>query len=278
MYWYLLLPNQSAAVTIFWQIFVGWATTSASVFGTSFFKRSAFASLWVSLIPWLLAICAAFTENLREPAPLSQVVALSFFFPSMNYIYFFNAIAKSELAGIQLNMQQPISVDSLNSGISGQSSDDGALNWVNITGPYFLWILLAVQIILYALAAIFVEMFLHGNNRHRRTFSNTPEAANSHIAIETTDLEKRYQPSWFKRIFCCARPPKAKAIDGLKLVSQKRQILCLLGPNGSGKTTTLDMLAGFQTPTGGSVQINAEPSQLGPLNYLQTRSWGSLLT
>ncbi|KAI1775561.1 P-loop containing nucleoside triphosphate hydrolase protein [Hypoxylon cercidicola] len=271
LYWYLLFPNQSAAVTIFWQIFTGWALTSASVFGTAFFKRSAFASLWVSLIPWLLAICAAVTENLAKPAPLSQVVGLSFFFPSMNFIYFFNAIAKSELAGIPLNMQQPIPADNLDSGISGQRG----VNWVNTTGPYFLWILLAVQIVLYPLAAVGIEGLLHGNNRHRRTFSNTDEAAKSHIAIETIALEKHYRPSWFKKIFCCARPPKAKAVDGLNLVSQKRQILCLLGPNGSGKTTTLEMLAGFQAPTGGSVHINAEPSQLG-ICPQRNVMWGNL--
>ncbi|KAI1383528.1 P-loop containing nucleoside triphosphate hydrolase protein [Hypoxylon trugodes] len=260
LYQNLLFPNQSAAVTIFWQIFTGWATTSASVFGTAFFKRSAFASLWVSLIPWLLSIIAAFTENLSKPAPLGQIVALSFFFPSMNFIYFFNAIAKNEIAGIQLDMQKPIPTSDLDSLVSGQR---GGLNWVNITGPYFLWIILAVHIVVYGLLAIVVEIFLHGNNRHRRTFTEGLEADNSHIAIETKELEKQYRPSWFKKLFCCARNPTTKAVDGLNLISQKRQILCLLGPNGSGKTTTLDMLAGFQTPTGGSVNINASPSQLG---------------
>ncbi|KAL7629619.1 hypothetical protein AAE478_001141 [Parahypoxylon ruwenzoriense] len=263
LYQHLLLPNQSAAVTIFWQIFTGWAMTSASVFGTSFFKRSAFASLWVSLIPWLLAVCAAVAENLGDPAPLSQVIALAFFFPSMNYIYFFSAICKSEIAGITLNMQQPIPSSSLGGMISGQGR---GVNWVNITGPYFLWILLAVHIIVYAFLAILVETFLHGNNRHHRTFSNTPEAVNSHVAIETTNLVKHYHSSWFKKLCCCccgSRNKVTKAVDGLNLVSQKRQILCLLGPNGSGKTTTLEMLAGFQRPTDGSININTLPSQLG---------------
>ncbi|KAI1659759.1 P-loop containing nucleoside triphosphate hydrolase protein [Daldinia decipiens] len=261
LYWALLVPSQNAAVTIFWQIFTGWAITSSSVFGAAFFKRSAFASLWVSLIPWLLAICCAFSENLAEPAPLSQVVTLSFFFPSMNYIYFFNFIAKAEIAGIRLNMQQPIPDSSLDMGsITGQGY---GVNWVSLVGPYFLWVILVVQIIGYALLAVLVETFLHGNNHHRRTFHDSPEAVNSHVAIETIDLEKQYRPSWFKKLFCCARTPKTKAVDGLNLVSQKRQILCLLGPNGSGKTSTLDMLAGFQVPTGGQVHINASPSQLG---------------
>ncbi|KAI1476941.1 P-loop containing nucleoside triphosphate hydrolase protein [Daldinia eschscholtzii] len=262
LYWALLVPNQNPAVTIFWQIFTGWSITSSSVFGAAFFKRSAFSSLWVSLIPWLLAICAAFSENLAEPASLGQVVALSFFFPSMNYIYFFNFIAKAEIIGTRLDMQQPLPDSKLQDEglITGQGH---GINWVSLTGPYFLWIILIVQIIGYALLAVLVETYLHGNNHRRRTFHNTPEAVNSHVAIETVNLEKQYRPSWFKKFFCCARTPKTKAVDGLNLVSQKRQILCLLGPNGSGKTTTLDMLAGFQAPTGGQVNINASPSQLG---------------
>ncbi|KAI1074427.1 P-loop containing nucleoside triphosphate hydrolase protein [Whalleya microplaca] len=256
LYQALLLPHQSAAVTIFWQIFTGWATTSASVFGVSFFKRAGFASLWVSLIPWLIAIIIAFSK--MNP-PSSQVMPLSFFFPSANFIYFFNVIADAEVAGISLNMGQPITREQLGDFIFGGAEGF----WVMTTGSYFLWVFLAIQIIFYPLLAVLVETYLHGNNRRRRGFSTTPEAQNSHIAVETTDLVKHYTPSWFKKWCCCSRTPTVKAVDGLNLVSQKRQILCLLGPNGSGKTTTLDMLAGFQTPTGGSVNINASPSQLG---------------
>ncbi|KAI0176513.1 P-loop containing nucleoside triphosphate hydrolase protein [Hypoxylon sp. FL1284] len=259
LYWHLLLPTQSVAVTIFWQILTGWALTSASVFGTAFFNSSAFASLWVSLIPWLLSVIASVTDATSPQAPLSQVQALSFFFPSMNFIYFFNVIGKSEFAGLQLDEYQPLPSNELDSSIAGVRG----VNWVHLTGPYFLWIFLAIQIIVYALAAVGIEILFHGNNRRNRSFNSAPEAAESHVAIETTDLEKRYYPSWLRRIFCCARPPKTKAVDGLNLVSQKRQVLCLLGPNGSGKTTTLEMLAGFQAPTGGSVNINAEPSQIG---------------
>ncbi|KAK6954029.1 hypothetical protein Daesc_003991 [Daldinia eschscholtzii] len=169
---------------------------------------------------------------------------------------------KAEIIETRLDMQQPLPDSKLQDEglITGQGH---GINWVSLTGPYFLWIILIVQIIGYALLAVLVETYLHGNNHRRRTFHNTPEAVNSHVAIETVNLEKQYRPSWFKKFFCCARTPKTKAVDGLNLVSQKRQILCLLGPNGSGKTTTLDMLAGFQTPTGGQVNINASPSQLG---------------
>jgi ATP-binding cassette subfamily A (ABC1) protein 3 len=114
------------------------------------------------------------------------------------------------------------------------------------------------------LLAVLAEKYLHGNNHKRRGYSTTAEAASSHAAIETVGLEKYYLPSIWERMFCCCRTRRAiKAVDGLNLVSEKRQILCLLGPNGSGKTTTLDMIAGFHAPTSGSININAAPSELG---------------
>ncbi|KAI0538264.1 hypothetical protein GGR58DRAFT_312330 [Xylaria digitata] len=261
VFWHLLLPGQNAGVVIFWQIFTGWSVTSASIFGAAFFKRHAFGSLFVSLISVLLAVLAAYTENLPEPSPIGQVIILSLLFPSMNYVYFFSAIIKAEILGHPLDLGAPLSGEELsNLYISGQN---GKLNWVSVAGSYFLWIILVVQIAVFPLLAILVEKVLHGNNRRGRDFDTSPEAINSQVAIQTDGLSKRYRPSWLRKIFCCARTPKTKAVDNLDLASYRHQILCLLGPNGSGKTTTLDMLSGFQRPTDGSITINASPSQIG---------------
>ncbi|KAF2972973.1 hypothetical protein GQX73_g641 [Xylaria multiplex] len=261
VFWHLLLPGQNAGVVIFWQIFTGWSVTSASIFGAAFFKRHAFGSLFVSLIAILLAVLAAYTENLRDPASIGQVVILSLLFPSMNYVYFFSVITKAEILGHPLTLGTPLSGEELrNFYISGQG---GRLNWVSVAGSYFLWIILVVQIVGFPLLAVLVEKVLYGNNRKGRDFDTSPEAVNSQVAIQTNGLSKLYRPSWLRKIFCCARTPKTKAVDNLDLASYRHQILCLLGPNGSGKTTTLDMLSGFQRPTGGSITINASPSQIG---------------
>lgn len=248
----------SPATTIFWQILTGWAVTSSSVFGAAFFKRSQLAAIVVSLFCFLLAVLAAYQENLRLPPSLAQVAVLSFLFPSMNYVFFFSFMAKSELAGVPFNMNSPIPADVLDTNIPGEEMGE---NWVSQAPPYFLFILLAVQIVGYPLLAVLVEHFMHGNNRKNREFAAIPGA--EHVAVHTSALTKYYYPVFFKRWFCCSRKPTVKAVDGLTLTSQKNQILCLLGPNGSGKTTTLDMLAGFQAPTGGSIHIDALPSKLG---------------
>ncbi|MBS0378202.1 MAG: ABC transporter ATP-binding protein [Proteobacteria bacterium] len=46
------------------------------------------------------------------------------------------------------------------------------------------------------------------------------------------------------------------AVDNVSLDIQRGEIFCLLGGSGSGKTTLLRMLAGFETPTSGSIRID----------------------
>ena len=46
-----------------------------------------------------------------------------------------------------------------------------------------------------------------------------------------------------------------KAVDGLDMVVRRGVIHALIGPNGSGKTTTINMLSGLYTPTGGSILL-----------------------
>lgn len=177
----------------------------------------------------------------------------------MNYVFFFDFLLISEIAGHPVNMGSPISQTDL----AETFTNIQLRGWVFHNGPALLWGFLAIQIIFYPLLAVFVEHTLHGNNRRRRDFTSTVEAESSHVAIETTDLERHYRPSVWARFLCCSRKPTVKAVNSLSLISQKRQILCLLGPNGSGKTTTLDMIAGFQAPTAGSININTSSSQLG---------------
>jgi daunorubicin resistance ABC transporter ATP-binding subunit len=46
-----------------------------------------------------------------------------------------------------------------------------------------------------------------------------------------------------------------KAVDHLTLTIQQGEIFGLLGPNGSGKTTTINMISGLSTPTSGQVKV-----------------------
>lgn len=46
-----------------------------------------------------------------------------------------------------------------------------------------------------------------------------------------------------------------KALDGVDVSIYKGEFLCVAGRSGSGKTTFLNMLAGLDRPTGGSIEI-----------------------
>lgn len=46
------------------------------------------------------------------------------------------------------------------------------------------------------------------------------------------------------------------ALDGLDLVVEGGEIVCLLGANGAGKTTTINLFLGFLSPTAGEVTVD----------------------
>jgi len=50
--------------------------------------------------------------------------------------------------------------------------------------------------------------------------------------------------------------PELPAIDHITLELEKGEILALLGPSGCGKTTTLRLIAGFEAPDNGVVEID----------------------
>ena len=65
--------------------------------------------------------------------------------------------------------------------------------------------------------------------------------------IETTTLSKRYSGGF--------RGTPTLAVDAVSLTVEPGQVFGFLGPNGSGKTTTIGMLLGIITPTGGSFRL-----------------------
>ncbi|MCA9079738.1 MAG: ABC transporter ATP-binding protein [Planctomycetaceae bacterium] len=70
--------------------------------------------------------------------------------------------------------------------------------------------------------------------------------------IEIRNLSKVYRDFWGRT--------KVKALNSLSLDVYKGEIFGLLGPNGSGKTTTLKLLLGLLFPTSGEVRILGQPA------------------
>ncbi|AEW99153.1 ABC transporter ATP-binding protein [Streptantibioticus cattleyicolor] len=58
---------------------------------------------------------------------------------------------------------------------------------------------------------------------------------------------------------------RVRAVDGVDLEVPEGEFFALLGPSGSGKTTLLRLIAGFETPTAGRVELGgAEVTALPP--------------
>src|SRR3989442_10261521 len=55
------------------------------------------------------------------------------------------------------------------------------------------------------------------------------------------------------------------AVDGVTLDVRQGEFFSMLGPSGSGKTTCLRMIAGFETPTSGTVLlVGRDVTRLAP--------------
>jgi len=71
--------------------------------------------------------------------------------------------------------------------------------------------------------------------------SPTSDASDDNLAVETTGLTKRFAGT--------------AVVDDLDLRVPASSVFGFLGPNGSGKTTTIRMLLGLVTPSAGSVRL-----------------------
>jgi ABC-2 type transport system ATP-binding protein len=70
--------------------------------------------------------------------------------------------------------------------------------------------------------------------------------------VETRNLTKIYRDFWGRK--------KKVALNALDLTIQQGEIFGLLGPNGSGKTTTIKLLLGLLFPSSGEGYVFGEPA------------------
>ena len=72
------------------------------------------------------------------------------------------------------------------------------------------------------------------------------------VVVETRNLTKVYRDFWGRK--------KKTALNALDLTIKKGEIFGLLGPNGSGKTTTIKLLLGLLFPTSGDAFVFGQPA------------------
>ena len=74
----------------------------------------------------------------------------------------------------------------------------------------------------------------------------------SNIVVETRNLTKVYRDFWGRQ--------KVRALKALDLQVKRGEVFGLLGPNGSGKTTTMKLLLGLLFPTSGDIHMLGKPA------------------
>src|SRR3954449_1291519 len=89
------------------------------------------------------------------------------------------------------------------------------------------------------------------------------------VLVETRNLTKVYRDFWGRQ--------KKTALQALNLNIQRGEIFGLLGPNGSGKTTTIKLLLGLLFPTSGEAMVfgrdATDVSKNERLGYLPEESY-----
>lgn len=74
----------------------------------------------------------------------------------------------------------------------------------------------------------------------------------SQPVIQIKNLTKIYRDFWGRK--------KVRALNSLSLDVKKGEVFGLLGPNGSGKTTTMKLLLGLLFPTEGEISVLGKPA------------------
>lgn len=89
------------------------------------------------------------------------------------------------------------------------------------------------------------------------------------FAVKTEGLTKVYKDFWKRK--------NVSALTNLNLEIKRGEIFGLLGPNGSGKTTTVKLLLGFLHPTSGKSWLLGKPSghikTKGKIGFLPEESY-----
>ncbi|KAF2660232.1 P-loop containing nucleoside triphosphate hydrolase protein [Lophiostoma macrostomum CBS 122681] len=224
----VVFPHTSHGLPVGYHIVSGFAFTSFTLFMVSFFRKAHLSGAIATVIALVFAILPMVLIEQTK----TQCTIFSLLFPSANYSYFVRELGQWELS------QQRADVYSLPS-----TQDD----WTLTLCAHL--VCLVIQILVYPLLALVVEHILFSTASPGRTPSVPTDATGSTVTL--TDFCKTYKPSMF------SRRKDVHAVVDMNLTAYPGQILCLLGPNGGGKSTTLNCIAGQQKVTSGKIDLDA---------------------
>ncbi|QIX02499.1 hypothetical protein AMS68_008016 [Peltaster fructicola] len=225
-------PTSSVGIVVGFFILSGLALSSWSLAFATLFKKAQLSGITVVIVSIVLAIII----QVVPPTSSAAAGVLALIFPPMNYTLFiiYMAYWEQQTLPAQLGQGPPTAP------------------W-HVSG-YAFYIFCVVQIIVYPIIGALIERTLYGTGTKTRELRYDERA--SEQAVKVTGLAKYYSPSFFSR-FGKNGKQVVRAVDNIDFSVLRGQIMVLLGANGSGKSTTLDMLAGLQKPTTGQIEMDA---------------------
>ncbi|KAL7934249.1 P-loop containing nucleoside triphosphate hydrolase protein [Trichoderma chlorosporum] len=229
--------NTSFGIMIIFFILGGIAMTSMSLLGASFFKKAQLSGI-VTSVSWIVLGIVA--QVIPHPST-ATVAILSLLFTPCNFIYFIIYIARFERESEATNL--------IHAPPSHTSALPGIVHWI-----FFI-----IQMAVYPFLAAFVERSLHGVSTGTRSSTALENSASGDLdAVRIDNMTKVFKPSRIRKFFSFVSPPRPEvvAVDSLTLTAKKGEILALLGANGSGKSTTLDAIAGISDFTSGDISVD----------------------
>ena len=252
---YGVFAKTSVAMLLFFHILAGLSLSSFSLFGAAFFHKAQLSGISTTIISLLLAVLA----QVIAKASTGAIAILSLLFPPMNSTFFIILMARWERQDLPTSM------------LKAAPEDPSTLPGI----AFFIFFI--IQIIVFPILGAMIERSLYGTaSKGRKVVSEDQGSLN---AVNLSGFTKVYKPSWWARNVA-SRFGKKKdlvvAVDNLDLDIRQGQITVLLGSNGSGKTTTLETIAGLNTVTSGTVTVDGR----GGLGICPQRNvlWDDLTT
>lgn len=227
-------PSSGSGILIGYFIMAGLALSSWSVAFASLFRKAQLSGITVTIVSIVLAIIV----QVQTPESTGAIVILSLLFPPMNFTLFIIYMAYWQRSNMAAVLSEP---------------PPGA-PW-RVSGSVF-FVLCAIQFLVYPIVGALIERGLYGTASRARNMNHTAENETARI----TGLTKQYAPSWsYQKLwsrFSKNKRETVNAVNDISFTILTGEIHVLLGANGSGKSTTMDMLAGLQSPTSGTIDIN----------------------
>ncbi|VUC26571.1 unnamed protein product [Clonostachys rosea] len=225
--------NTSIIIPIVSHLLSGISLTASGLFFGCCFQKSQMSGFTAVIVSLILAVGALVSGDIAA----GWIIFLSLLLPPMNYMYLLKLTARWESHGQAASLVASLPTD-------------------HSSVPILVfWAFCIVHAATYVLGGSLIEKLCWGTASSRRTVQ-PPDLA---VAVRLRQFTKIYSATNLQKffsVFTRIQPADFTAVDRLNLEVVRGEVMVLLGANGSGKSTTLDSLAGLQTPTSGSIDLS----------------------